>query len=235
MLVAVSAAAFAGDQPHWTYEGHEGPEHWAELTPDFAACKGNQQSPVDLTAASAGDNVDLALDWKPFAPTVTNNGHTIQAAAAGTPTTTLGGKVYTLQQMHFHHPAEHAIGGRRAPMEAHFVNKGPDGRLLVLGVMIEEGAANGEIAKLWEVVPAAVGAAPAKADVDFAKLLPTGGKFYRYAGSLTTPPCSEIVEWIVFADPITASKEQVAAFAKLYPINSRPVQVLHERTIVLGR
>jgi carbonic anhydrase len=237
LLAALTAAAFAAtDQhPHWTYEGSEGPEHWGALSKDFAACNGAHQSPVNLSGAQGGDNENILLNWKPFAPKVVNNGHTIQAAAAPGNTTTLADRTYALQQMHFHHPSEHTIDGKRAPMEAHFVSKGADGKLLVLGVLIEEGKANEEIARLWEVAPKKQGDAQAKSAVDFAKLVPAGSKFYRYSGSLTTPPCSEIVDWVVFADPITASKEQIDAFAKLYPGNNRPVQALHDRTIVFGR
>jgi carbonic anhydrase len=233
----IATAALAGDHPHWTYDGSGGPEHWGALSNDFAACaKGQQQSPVNLTSKTQlQDHENLKLAWKPFAPMVTNNGHTIQANSAGENTTTFAQKTYTLQQMHFHHTSEHTVDGKPAPMEAHFVNKGSDGKLLVLGVLINEGKANDEIAKLWAVAPKEPGEAKAKSDIDFTKLVPTGSKFFHYAGSLTTPPCSEIVDWIVFVDPITASKEQIATFAKLYPNNNRPVQALHDRTVTLGQ
>lgn len=236
VLAALSATALAaGDQPHWTYEGSEGPDRWSALSNDFAACSGWHQSPVNLAGTHSGDNGDITLNWKPFIPKVLNNGHTIQAAAAAGNTIKLGDKTYTLQQMHFHHPSEHTVDGKSFPLEAHFVNKDADGKLLVLGVLIDVGKANPEIAKLWEVAPKTVGDAQAKSVVDFSKLVPISSKFYRYSGSLTTPPCSEIVEWVVFADPITASKEQIDAFAKLYPANNRPVQALHDRTITFGR
>ncbi|MFA5900060.1 MAG: carbonic anhydrase family protein [Hyphomicrobium sp.] len=232
--LAVTAFAETG-HPHWTYTGNEGPEHWGALSKDFAACNGNQQSPVNITKAHKAENGALALKWTPFAPKVLNNGHTIQAAAVPGNVTTFAGKDYALQQVHFHHLSEHAIDGKHAPMEAHFVSQDKDGKLLVLGVLIDEGTANSEIAKLWEVAPQSPGEAMATETIDFAKLVPTASKFYRYSGSLTTPPCSEIVDWVLFADPITASKEQIEAFAKLYPANNRPVQALHDRTIVLGR
>jgi carbonic anhydrase len=237
VAAALASTAFADDShPHWTYEGKGGPERWGTLSQDFAACsKGHQQSPVNLTNAHSGHDVTPALDWKPFAPIVHNNGHTIQASAAPGNTTTLSDRTYTLQQMHFHHPSEHTIDGKAAPMEAHFVNQAADGKLLVLGVMIDEGAPNAEIAKLWEVAPQTTGDAKAKADIDFSKLIPLGSKFYSYAGSLTTPPCSEIVDWIVYATPVTASREQIEAFARLYPTNNRPLQALHDRTIMIER
>jgi carbonic anhydrase len=234
-ITIATAALAASDHPHWTYEGHEGPEHWGALSKDFAACNGQHQSPVNLKGASAGDNEDITLNWKPFTPVVTNNGHTIQANAVDGNTTKFGDKTYKLLQMHFHHPSEHTVDGKLAPMEAHFVSKGADGKLLVLGVMIDEGKANDQIAKLWAVAPPEQGEAKAKEAVDFAKLVPTDSKFFHYTGSLTTPPCSEIVNWIVFTDPITASKEQIETFARLYPNNHRPVQALHDRTVTLGQ
>jgi carbonic anhydrase len=237
LLVALPAgAAIAAEgHAHWAYEGTEGPAHWSEMSKDFAACSGRHQSPVDLKGERKGDNEDVSLAWKPFAPVVVNNGHTIQAQAATGNTTKFGDKTYVFRQMHFHRQSEHSIDGKLSPMEAHFVHEGPGGKLLVLGVLINEGKANAEIAKLWKVVPGKQGEATAKEVVDFAKLVPASSVFYRYAGSLTTPPCSEIVEWVVFGEPITASKEQIATFARLYPNNNRPVQSLNDRTIVFGK
>lgn len=238
VIAILSTAAIAGsDHPHWTYEGSEGPEHWGGLSEAFTACSlGQHQSPVNLKSGTQlHEHENIKLEWKPFAPVVLNNGHTIQAAAAAGNTTTFGDKTYSLEQMHFHHPSEHTVDGKPAPMEAHFVNKSADGKILVLGVLIDEGKASDAIAKLWAVAPQTQGDAQAKESIDFSKLIPSRSKFFNYSGSLTTPPCSESVEWIVLADPITASKEQIETFAKLYPDNSRPVQALHDRTVTLGR
>jgi len=237
LIACGGISASAGEhQPHWTYTGKDGPTHWGDLSADFTACSlGHRQSPVDLTDAHRTDIGEIQLQWKPFAPMVSNNGHTIQAAAPAGSTMTFAGNTYTLLQVHFHHPSEHTIAGARAPLEAHFVNRGADGKLLVLGVMITEGAPSAEIAKLWQAAPTTMGEAQAKEAIDLARLVPVGSKFYRYEGSLTTPPCSEIVDWIVFAEPLTASREQIDTFAKLYPDNSRPLQDLHERTVVFGR
>lgn len=217
--LAPLASLSADDHAHWSYEGHGGPMHWGELSQEFATCaKGAHQSPIDLKTAEPSSAHAPGVHWKPFAPSVVNNGHTIQANAAGDQTTTLGGETFKLVQMHFHHDSEHTFDGRHAPLEAHFVNRSADGKLLVLGVMINEGAANTEIEKLWQVMPQSEGEASASTSVDFAQLIPQGGKFYRYAGSLTTPPCSETVQWVVYADPIEASVEQIKAFAALYPL-----------------
>ncbi|MBI1650496.1 carbonic anhydrase [Hyphomicrobium sulfonivorans] len=240
-LAAFAALAPVGtlsaeDHAHWSYEGHGGPTHWGELSHEFAACaKGAQQSPIDIKTAEPSSAHAPTVNWKPFVPGVVNNGHTIQANAAGDQTTTLGDETFKLVQMHFHHDSEHTFDGHHTPLEAHFVNRSANGKLLVLGVMINEGAANSEIEKVWQVMPKAEGEANAREAIDFAQLIPAGGKFYRYAGSLTTPPCSEIVEWVVYADPIEASAEQIKAFAALYPHNNRPVQALGDRTVVLGR
>ncbi len=233
--VGPAAATAAEGHTHWTYDGGEGPEHWATMSKDFAACSGRQQSPIDLKGAREGDNEDISLAWTPFAPVVLNNGHTIQVQAAEGNKTKFGDKTYAFKQMHFHHRSEHSIEGKLSPMEAHFVHEGPDGKLLVLGVLIGEGAENPEIAKLWKVAPQKEGKATADSAVDFAKLIPAQSDFYRYSGSLTTPPCSEIVEWVVFREPITASKEQIETFARLYPVNNRPLQSLNGRAIVFGK
>jgi len=234
LLLLAGPALASGDQVHWGYTGDEGPARWADLSSEYAACGGDQQSPVDLVATHETDDENLDLRWTPFAPEVVNNGHTIQANAPAGNETDFGGTTYTLLQVHFHHVSEHTIGGRHSPMEAHFVHKGPDGGLFVLGVMLVEGDENEDIAKIWAAAPATEGEAQAKAAVDFADLIPDHDDYYRYAGSLTTPPCSEIVDWVVFSEPIELSADQIAAFAALYPANNRPLQPRNRRFILRG-
>lgn len=232
-ILAAPATQASGDTPHWGYAGHEAPDHWAGLDAIYSACAGEQQSPVDLAAGRSAAAETIDRNWHPFSPLVLNNGHTIQANAPAGNVTIVDGKAYELLQVHFHHQSEHTIDGKHSPLEAHFVHKAADGALLVLGVMIEEGPASAEIQTIWEVVPAANAKAQAKAEADLAKMIPAGTHF-RYAGSLTTPPCSEIVNWVVFTQPITASKQQIQAFADLYPVNNRPVQALNRRFILVS-
>ncbi len=134
-------------------------------------------------------------------------------------------------QFHFHLPSEHTVKGSAAPMDVHFVHAAAEGDLAVIGVLMEEGEANDAVQSLWEAIPAAGAPSGTLAAFDARALLPESGGHYRYPGSLTTPPCSEIVSWVVMTEPISVSREQIDAFAALYPMNARPVQPLNERTI----
>jgi carbonic anhydrase len=229
----LAAPAFANSGSHWTYEGEEGPEHWGDLSADYGTCAtGTQQSPIDLTSAVQADADNVDLHWNPKAEwTVANNGHTIQANATDGGTMTVAGKDYALLQFHFHTPSEHAIDGTRAPMEVHFVHKAEDGSLAVLGVMLQGGGDNG----LFDAV---MGAAPKeKAEValgaaDAGGLLPASSSYFRYQGSLTTPPCSETVLWTVLKDPVVVSDTQIEAFKSLFEMNARPLQNANRRFIL---
>lgn len=225
----------ADDEAHWSYESDTGPENWAELSTENAACAGSQQSPIDLTAPFEAEVEGIEVDWPAFAPVVLNNGHTIQAKAAQGQTTRFGDAIYELLQVHWHHPSEHTINGEHAPLEAHFVHQNPDtGALLVMGVMMVEGDANQTLQTIWDVAPSDEGEATAKAETDWTDLLPNDDGVYRYAGSLTTPPCTEIVNWAVFAEPVEVGQEQIDAFAALYPKNNRPIQDLRRRFVLLS-
>ncbi len=118
-------------------------------------------------------------------------------------------------------------------MEVHFVHAAAEGDLAVIGVLMESGEADPAVRSLREAIPSGGESAGALAAFDARPLLPEGGSHYRYPGSLTTPPCSEIVSWVVMAESTTVSQEQIDAFAALYPMNARPVQPLEERTIEL--
>ena len=218
MFQALYAEA-AGDKPHWSYGGKTGPEHWAELATEYANCRKTQQSPIDLVASHAADNENISLRWRQTTATVLNNGHSIQANFPAGSVTRFGDDTFRLLQVHFHHHSEHSISGRHSPMEAHFVHVGGDGSLLVFGVMIEVGDNNPEIAKIWLVAPQQEGEMPTKDIIDAAQLVPAHANYYRYEGSLTTTPCTQSVHWVVFADPIQASQQQIDAFAELYPGN----------------
>lgn len=219
----------------WSYEGGTGPQKWGALKSDYKACAaGVQQSPIDLSGHVASLSRDLSLHWKPTNFSVVNNGHTIQANAQPGSYLTLAGKKYDLLQFHFHSSSEHTVSGRPYSMEAHFVHKSADGALAVVGVFMTPGSMHKELSKVWKGLPQTSGQTVSIAQpVDIAQLLPSNQALYRYEGSLTTPPCSEIVSWIVFRDPMQVAGSQIASFAKLYPANARPVQALHRR-FVLG-
>lgn len=220
----------------WSYTAPTGPGSWGELAADYGACSaGRHQSPIDLTGALKAEFDPAALDWSPFdGATVENNGHTIEVKAPGGNALTFDGTAYTLLQFHFHGQSEHTVDGVHFPMEAHFVHQAEDGNLAVLGVLLEVGEANPEIAKVWAAMPPGVGEAESEETIDPRGLLPASTSSYLYSGSLTTPPCSEIVTWIVMAEPVDIGAEQVATFQSLYNGNFRPVQPLNRRLLLLG-
>lgn len=233
--LASPAARAADAKPHWSYGGATGPDAWGGLDPAYGVCgAGTQQSPIDLAMAVKADLAPVAVQWNPVRLTaVVNNGHTIQVGTPGGGHITLDGSRYDLLQFHFHHMSEHTLAGKQFPLEVHFVHQaaGGDG-LAVIGVFFADGAENATLAPIWQAMPGRKGVASTGATIDPAALLPASRTAFRYAGSLTTPPCSEIVSWTVFAEPLTASAGQVAAFAKLFPNNFRPVQPRNRRFLL---
>lgn len=219
----------------WSYDGQSGPGHWGGLKTEYKSCgEGDQQSPIDLSEHVAALSNDVSLHWRPAGFDMVDNGHTIQANVEPGSYLSLKGKRYELLQFHFHHSSEHTLGGRPYSMEVHFVHKAADGQLAVIGVFMTPGAEHDTLAALWNKLPDAnAKRAGAAQPVDLTRMLPANRAHFRYAGSLTTPPCSEIVSWIVYRDPIEISGGQIARFAKQYPANARPVQA-HNRRFVLG-
>jgi carbonic anhydrase len=227
-------AAAAAHPKHWSYGGEGGPEHWAELSADNQACSaGAQQSPIDLSGALAATVDTPHHAWIPArGGMVINNGHTIQVDLPNAGAIRLDGVDYTLKQFHFHHPSEHTIDGKSFPLEVHLVHASADGKLAVIGVMFEEGAASPVLDAVWATAPGKEGKAAVAFDIDASKFMPAGASAFRYEGSLTTPPCSETVRWTVMAEPQTASPGQIAAFSALFPWNARPVQPVNRRYVL---
>lgn len=233
-LCPLCKPGFAAEGAHWSYEGAGGPAKWGDLDVANKACAvGLQQSPIDVEATIKSQLPALKLNWGKSADTIVNNGHTIQLNFAEGSTLALGGVKYKLLQVHFHRPSEHMIGGKNFPMEAHFVHRNDAGGLAVVGVLMAEGRPNAAFGKIIKAMPAAEGpAVKADATIDPHALLPHKLSYFRYPGSLTTPPCSEVVEWLLLTDPIQVSATDVAAFAKLYPMNARPVQKDNRRFVL---
>jgi carbonic anhydrase len=233
--------------PHWDYGPEHGPALWASLSPDFAACAaGKSQSPIDIvkaqttTVAPAKTSYGLAelrvVHHEHVADGI-NNGHTIQVNYAGADTLTLGDETFDLLQYHFHSPSENTVDGKHYAMEMHLVHKSKAGNLAVIGVFIEEGAENPAFAPIWANLPKEKGKEfhleHLKVNVD--DLLPAERTSWRFDGSLTTPPCSEGVKWVVMTAPVQLSAGQVAAFRAVIDNNNRPTQPLHGRTIATDR
>lgn len=220
----------------WSYAGETGPSHWGELSPAYVLAKtGKEQSPVNIATADAvpADLAALNVSYHETTLEILNNGHTVEDDYHEGGTLTVDGHIYKLAQFHFHSPSEHTIDGKHTPLEMHLVHRDAAGKLAVVGVMVEEGAAHPELAVLLRHMPAAPGRSVAVEGVrvNASRLLPASLASFRYPGSLTTPPCSEQVAWFVLQRPIEASKEQIAAFRKVISGNNRPTQPLNRRTI----
>jgi carbonic anhydrase len=228
-----AGAACAADAAHWSYEGKTAPDHWGDLDPANRACSlSKEQSPIDIVDSKAARAKLPALDfgYHAGAATVENNGHTVQVSLPPGSTLKVGGQDNSLLQFHFHTPSEEKINGVAYPMVAHFVHKGADGKLSVVAVLFKEGAANATLAPVLGALPAP--GKPLKlATFDPAALLPADRAYYKFAGSLTTPPCSDGVRWQVLKQPMELSPQQIAAFRALYPMNARPVQPLNGRLV----
>lgn len=229
----VAHQAANDETPHWTYEGDEGPEHWGDLDPAYAACgTGRSQSPVDIRKTTRQDLPDLAFAYRSGTAAVVDTGHTIQVSPAAGNTMTDGDKSGELLQFHVHTPSEHTVGGRSLPGEIHFVHRLGDGRLSVVGVLVKRGPANPVLARILDAVPPRESSAATIADVAPGDLLPERRAYVAYQGSLTTPPCTDGVDWHVLTTPITASPEQLDRLTALMGRNNRPVQPLAGRTLL---
>ena len=238
VVLATLAAAPASAQHAWSYKGEHGPDHWAEVSPQYATCKvGKHQSPIDIRGASAADLPAVDFSYAPAPLEIVDNGHTIEVDYAPGSFITVGGKRYDLVQFHFHHPSEERIAGQPFPLVAHLVHRGADGKLAVVAVLFKEGAPNPVLEGVWEHLPAGEGPPHViqGATVDASRLLPADHRYYTFTGSLTTPPCTEDVTWFVLATQVELSKAQEATFAARYPSNARPVQPLNGREVRMSR
>ncbi len=223
-----------GHSIHWSYEGEYGPEHWGDIKPDYSKCKGGEsQSPVGIALTDKTKLESINVNYYATPLKIINNGHTIQINCRNGSYTAIGNKRYELLQLHFHSPSEHKINGRSYAMEAHFVHKGEDGKLAVIGVLMAEGKGNDFIKTLWSNLPKDEGKEHVVADVKINanQLLPRDMSYYTYAGSLTTPPCSEIVNWIVLKTPIEISKSQIDRFTSIFKNSARPIKSLCGRVV----
>ncbi len=234
--ILMSGTALAAEGVHWTYSGHGGPEHWGDLAPDFEMCKkGVNQSPVDLKAMVEAELSPLKISYHPSPLDVENNGHTIKANLKGGSSITLDGHTYKLLQVHFHTPSENHINGKSFPMEAHFVHADETGRLAVIGLLYTEGPSNSSLSTIWNSMPASAGQSvqSANSSVDPGEMLPADHDYYRFNGSLTTPPCSEGVLWLMMKKTVAASKDQIEKFHETFGQDTnRPVQPLNARVVL---
>ena len=246
-LLLMPAASHAQWKTPWTYSGTRGPDHWAELDADYAACNGNAQSPIDIDVTRKGVLPALKFESK-SAPLrgLVNNGYTIRVNyhdASGTGDFLIvGNRRYQLTQFHFHRPSEETIRGKSYDMVAHFMYQAADGKAAGVAVLLKAGKANAIVQKVWDHMPKTESkilkdfshqeAAVPGVEIDPAGLLPRDLAYYTYAGSVTAPPCTENVDWFVLKTPVEISTEQIDAFAALYPHDVRAVQPLNGRIVL---
>jgi len=218
---------------HWDYAGSEGPDAWGRMRPEFSKCAtGTRQSPIDIRGGIAVDLEPIKFDYHASAFSVIDNGHTVQVNVEPGNTITITGRRYELVQFHFHRPSEERVNGRQYDMVVHLVHKSADGRIAVVAVLLDRGSAQAIVQSVWNNLPLEKGdEVKAGSRIDPAQLLPEDRRYYTYMGSLTTPPCSEGVLWMVMKQPVPISAEQLAIFARLYPMNARPIQQADGRLI----
>ena len=231
----------------WSYQGETGPTVWGALDPSYGMCgAGQQQSPIDLHAAKHVEGSEIKTRYEPAALSVVHNehvadlidnGHTIQVNYGAASHLGLDGQEYALAQYHFHTPSEHTVNGQHRPMEMHLVHQSLDGDLAVVAVFINEGRHNKAFDPIWTHMPHRKGesAHVEHISVDVDDLLPSDLSTFRYSGSLTTPPCSENVRWLVVCEPIELSRAQIEQFAQVVGENNRPVQPVGARLITVDR
>lgn len=233
----LAGTAYAEGNIHWGYAGAEGPEFWGSLSDKFATCKdGKSQSPVNIDNAGSIEAKlpAIAFNYSASPMKIVNNGHTIQVNYSGDSTITVEGKTFKLVQFHFHTPSENQIDGKAYPMEAHFVHADAKGNLAVIGVMYDKGAADKVVADIWGKMPTKGGETVELAStINAMDMLPANKDYYRFDGSLTTPPCTEGVTWMVMKSAKTVSEEQTSQFAGMFHgNNARPVQAVNARVVL---
>jgi len=234
LLSGAATTALAG-APHWEYKGKHGAEHWGDLTSDFSTCKnGVNQSPIDISSTIDAMLPELDINYRASQVSLVNNGHTIQANIAGENTFKNDAGEFALKQFHFHSPSENTVNGKSYPLEMHFVHADPSGNLAVIGVMFEQGKENQALTGLWQDMPAEKNKPVSLAKhFESKQLLPDNKEYFRFNGSLTTPPCSEGVRWFVMQEPLQVSPEQIKKFRSVMPGDTnRPVQSINARVVL---
>ena len=235
-LAAIFANTLA-DEAEWGYTGDEGPEHWSEMSSEFALCaEGTAQSPIDISDAAEVDLVAIEFHYGVTGSSIVNNGHTIQSNVDPGSLIVYNGISYDLLQFHFHSPGEHTIDGEAAAMEGHFVHQDPkSGMLAVVGILLGESDQDNEAyAAIFDHMPSEAGEEMTMSEVlSLMALLPDQRTYYTYQGSLTTPPCSEVVRWLLLDTPVELSAAQIDAFTAIYDGIARPTQPLGKRDLLL--
>jgi carbonic anhydrase len=232
-LAAIAVAAAPAHGTHWSYEGEAGPANWSKINVDWARCSaGHRQSPIDIRDGMKVDLEQIGFDYHPSSFNEIDNGHTIDVTVGGGNFITVGNQAYELQGFHFHRPSEERINGRGTEMVMHLVHKSAEGKIAVVAVLLERGKAHSLIQTVWNNLPLEKNMVVAPSVVlDLNAALPERREYYTFMGSLTEPPCTEGVLWLVMKQPMQASPAQMALFSRLYPLNARPAQPSYGRVI----
>lgn len=238
LALGIPAPVRAHREIHWSYEGDTGPDQWGRINPEWSTCaSGQRQSPIDIRDGIRVDLEPIRFEYRPAQFRIMDNGHTVQAKLGFGNTLAVMGRRFELSQIHFHRPSEERIEGRAFDMVAHLVHQDLDGRLGVVAVLLEVGPKpNPVLQTLWNNLPLERNSEYAPQDaIDPRQLLPGSGDYYTYMGSLSEPPCSEDVLWMVMKQPVQISEDQLRIFARLYPRNARPIQRVNDRLIKESR
>ena len=242
---SANTSATSARPVHWSYTEEGGPAGWGKLSPVYAACdSGKSQSPVDLLSDAPEGSPKWKIEYKTTSLRIAhnqqvdeliNNGHTIQVSPEKGSTITYEGKLYELKQFHFHTPSEHTINGKHFPMEIHLVHQADDNSLAVIGVLVMEGKHNKNFDQLIKYLPNVPGEKKThdSVKIEIGITVPKHLYAYHYIGSLTTPPCSGNVQWMVLKNPIAMSKDQITEFSSRMKNNNRPVQPMNDRTLTI--
>lgn len=230
ILLCFINLAYASD---WGYGKENGPNSWASLNPKYAPCKLNElQSPIDISTQHTTPTINqLTILYKNNAKDIINNGHSVQVNFNDAGGITFEDTHYSLVQLHFHTPSETKINHKSFPMEMHLLHKDKQNHLLVLSVLFKEKKENLALKNIVQNIPNNINEPKALTELNVADLLPKKQGYYAFSGSLTTPPCTDNVQWIVLKTPLEASKKQIMSLHKAFGNNARDTQPLHERVI----
>lgn len=233
MTLLSGAALCSGGAAEWDYVGDLGPDKWAQLSPEYGDCDGSNQSPINLTGFINADLEPIEFYYDAGSEEILNNGHTVQVNSQPGNSIAIDGIQFELKQFHFHVPSENRIHGQWFPMEMHLVHADRHGNLAVIAVMVTEGPESEALAKAWAQMPEKGETQTLTSDISPLEILPSDRSYYRFNGSLTTPPCSEGVRWLVMKRPISASKAQFDQFlTTMHHHNNRPVQPVNARPVL---
>lgn len=233
-LLSVGLWASDASSVHWGYGENNGPKKWGDLDKQFALCKvGKAQTPIDIIPSQTKktkQNIVFTYDEK--TQTITNNGHSVQVDLKDSASSLqFNNTTYELVQFHFHTPSENHINGVAYPLEAHFVHKNAKGGLLVVSVLYKEGAENKALDKIIKNLPKTANSSKKFQKFDIQSLLPESKGYYEFVGSLTTPPCSENVQWVVMKTQPEVSSKQFKSLESVLHHNARDIQPLNKRVV----